>query len=419
MPSSTSHHDPHPGIETCRFYGERRNARRCCLGILGASAACAAFFMLSICGATTAFAGNTLPQASELDALIQPALQEFEVPGIAIGVWTPNGSWVRTAGLADAGAGRPVKLRDHFAIRSITKSFVVTLILQLVAQGNGSVTLDDPIGRYVAGVPNGDRITLRELANMTSGLFDYTRDPKFGVALQADLTRSWTTDELLAFAFDGQTHPVTVFEPGTQYQYSNTNTLLLGKVVEKLTDDDFDHVLETKILSPLALDNTAYLNGTRIPSPAAIGYLGETPEGQPDAIKVSFSGLGFSGAMSSTLKDLGNWGRALATGTLLPVGLQQQRFQAHSTKSDPSSPIYDAYGLGMGQVAGWWGHTGSGLGFEAAVFHHIGSQETFAILLNASNHTDVPVRIFCRVLHVLNEAVPAGSVCAAANQGRG
>jgi D-alanyl-D-alanine carboxypeptidase len=123
--------------------------------------------------------------------------------------------------------------------------------------------------------------------------------------------------------------------------------------------------------------------------------------------------------MVSTLRDLGSWGRALARGSLLPADLQQQRFVALATASDPQSPVYDAYGLGMGQVARWWGHTGEGVGYEAAVFHQIERNETFAILLNASNVSDVPVRIFCRVLAVLDEAPPpaSGSVCAPGNDG--
>jgi D-alanyl-D-alanine carboxypeptidase len=134
---------------------------------------------------------------------------------------------------------------------------------------------------------------------------------------------------------------------------------------------------------------------------------------------INASALGFAGAMATTLHDLARWGPALAVGSLLPRDLQQQRFGTHSTAADPNSPVYDAYGLGMGQVAGWWGHTGEGAGFEAAVFHHIDRNETFAILLNASNTPDVPVRIFCRVLEVLDQGPPpeSGSVCAPGNQG--
>ena len=101
--------------------------------------------------------------------------------------------------------------------------------------------------------------------------------------------------------------------------------------------------------------------------------------------------------MASTIRDLAIWGGVLVRGDLLPAALQNQRFQSNPTAGDPDSPIYDSYGLGMGELAGWWGHTGSGLGFEAAVFYQRGRKQTFAILLNASNAHDVPARIFCRV----------------------
>ena len=88
-------------------------------------------------------------------------------------------------------------------------------------------------------------------------------------------TRSWTTDELLAF--DDQ-HPPTNFEPGTQYQYSNTNTLVLGKLIETLCDNAFSHVLADQTLTPLHLNATAYLSGTKLPPPAVLGYQGDRDE---------------------------------------------------------------------------------------------------------------------------------------------
>ncbi len=369
---------------------------------------------------TVSKASETPSQARQLEQVVRAALVEFDVPGAAVGVWTPTANWTMATGLADVAAARPVKKRDHFAIRSITKSFVVTIVMQLVAEStkpswqHGAISLDDPIAKYLPGVPNGEKITLRELANMTSGLFDYTQDPAFGAAVSEDLSRTWTTDQLLAFAFDDRSHAPINFEPGTKYQYSNTNTLLLGKFVEVITGRPFEDVLRQQVLDPLELDSTVYLHGTKMPRPFVLGYEGHAADGLPEDIEISFSGLGFAGAMASTLRDLGRWGSALADGSLLPSSLQQQRFEAHQTAGDPRSPVYDTYGMGMGQVAGWWGHTGHGLGFEAAVFHQIDRNETFAVLLNATNGSDVPVKIFCRVLHVLDEAPPSdsGSVCA-------
>ena len=400
------------GIKSTELFGKASKMRLATNGL-------AALLVVAFPGVS--FANDLLARAPQLEDAVTAALHEFHVPGAAVGIWTENGHWTKALGLADVAASRPVKLRDHFGIRSITKSFVVTVLLQLIAESNGSIGLDDPIGKYLSGVPNGATVTLRQLADMTSGLYDYSADSDFRAAVGADPTRAWTTDELLAFAFDDAAHPAINFEPGARYQYSNTNTLVLGKLIEALAGATFDEVLRQKILVPLELTGTKYLHGTRLPRPFASSYQGETEDGAPDEVVVSFSGLGFAGAMGSTLRDLGVWGPALAEGSLLPAGSQKQRFEAHATSVDPGSPVYDAYGLGMGQVAGWWGHTGEGVGFEAAVLHQIERNETFAILLNGSDTSDVPVRIFCRVLAVLDEAPAAGSgsVCAPDGSGGG
>ncbi len=333
-----------------------------------------------------------------IEALIDRALKECQVPGVVVGLWTPGSHWVAAHGLADVDDERPIRRRDRLGIRSITKSFTVTLVLQLAAEER--LKLDHPVARYIEGVPNGRKITLRHLANMTSGLFDYTRDPRFGEELTADPLRPWTATELLAFSFR---HPVN-FQPGTAYEYSNTNTILLGEVIERVTGRRFEEVLNGRILRPLDLGSTFYFSGSRIPLPAARGYQGVDDAGEPDEVIVSFTGLGPAGAMVSRLDDLRRWGAVLVEGDLLPARLQRQRFQARRATNGPD---YDRYGLGMGEIAGWWGHTGEGIGYEAAVFHHPGRNETFAILLNASNFPDVPARVFRRLVPILNAADPA------------
>lgn len=365
--------------------------------------------LLTALSAGTATSRDVLPQAQQLDQVVTTVLEEYKIPGAAIGIWTPRGEWKLFTGLADVSTTRPVTPSTYFGIRSITKSFTVTLVLQLVAGSHGAIDLDDQVVKFVNDVPNGWNITLRQLANMTSGLYDYTADPMFRQAFVADLTRSWTPDELLDFALHSPSHPPANFSPGARYQYSNTNTLLLGKVVEAWTGQPFARVLSAQILRPLKLRSTAFVTGTDLPNPAALGYHGSNADGSPDQVIVNATSLSFAGAMASSLYDLANWGVALASGTLLPPALQQERFVARSTSDDPASPVYDRYGVGIGEVAGWWGHTGEGAGFEAAVFHQIDQDETFAVLLNATDRHDVPVAIFCRVLEVLHESPPTGS----------
>lgn len=349
---------------------------------------------------------------TKIEAAVTAAMKEFNIPGAALVVKTQGTRWTKTFGYADFDAKRPVAANDYFAIRSITKSFTVTRILQLIADSKGAMKLDDPVDKYLADIPNGRRITLRMLANMTSGLYNYSSDPDFGAALSKDLTRGWTIDQLLRFALYSTKHPAINFQPGAQYQYSNTNTLLLGKVVQTATGKLFATTLTTAILKPSGLDSTAYPAGVDLPSPSTLGYQGFY-DNRPAAVAVNASGLGPAGAMASTVGDLASWGEILAGGQLLPAQLQKARFLARRTAGDPGSPLYDRYGLGMGEIAGWWGHTGTGLGYQAAVFTNVDTAETFAIVVNASNEEDVPARVFCRVLHTLHpgQILPTKSVC--------
>ena len=112
-----------------------------------------------------------LAVADQLDAAIGQAMAEKSMPGAVVGIWGPDGDYVRTFGVADKASGTPMQTDFYSRIGSVTKTFTVTALLQLVDQGK--LTLDAPISKYIAGVPSGDQITLRELARMRSGLVTY------------------------------------------------------------------------------------------------------------------------------------------------------------------------------------------------------------------------------------------------------
>ncbi|MBV8927707.1 MAG: beta-lactamase family protein, partial [Mycobacteriaceae bacterium] len=164
-----------------------------------------------------------------LDAAIEQAMKTTGVPGVIVGIWAPGGSYVRAFGIADKATGAPMRTDFYSRIGSVTKTFTITGVLQLADQGR--LGLDDPIARYVDGVPRGDEITLRELARMQSGLYNYTATDAFHKALVADPRRYYAPQELLDMAF---AQP-EVFGPGQGFQYSNTNTILLGLVVEEVS----------------------------------------------------------------------------------------------------------------------------------------------------------------------------------------
>jgi D-alanyl-D-alanine carboxypeptidase len=312
--------------------------------------------------------------AQRLDTAIQLAMTTASVPGAIVGIWAPGGSYTRAFGVADKATGAAMKTDFFSRIGSVTKTFTVTGVLQLADQGR--LGLDDPIAKYVDGVPRGDEITLRELARMQSGLYNYSDTDAFQQALGADPYRHFSPQELLGWAF---AQP-EVFPPGEGMQYCNTNTILLGLVVERVSGQALPDYIHDRIAMPLGLRDTIFPTTNAFPAPHAQGYTNVTPSG---AITTSTdwdpSWAWAAGAMISTLDDMRIWAPALATGQLLSPAMQAQRLQ---TVGSPGLPPQDGYGLGIFNVGGWIGHNGSLPGYQTVSVYLPQQQTTLVILTN-------------------------------------
>ncbi|MFF9768639.1 serine hydrolase domain-containing protein [Streptomyces sp. NPDC014636] len=317
--------------------------------------------------------------ARQLDAAVQQVMRKANIPGVTVGVWTPGQkSYVRSFGVADKATGRKMAPDLYMRIGSETKTFTVSALLQLVDQGK--VGLDDPIGKYVDGVPNGDRITLRQLAGMRSGLFNYSEDNGFFKALTSDPRRPFTPRELLAYAFK---HPV-MFQPGQKFSYSNTNLILLGLVVEKESGQHLGDYIKEHILDPAGMKDTLFPSGSEFPRPHAQGYTDQTADGKIAETAGWNPSWGWAaGAMISTLDDLRIWAPTVATGQLpdgkrmISPATQKQRLVT------PATPIPDTgYGLGIFNVQGWIGHNGSLPGYESLTIYLPATRTSVVALLN-------------------------------------
>ncbi|MEU9299979.1 serine hydrolase domain-containing protein [Streptomyces sp. NPDC048269] len=321
----------------------------------------------------TEFPQLTPAVAAQLDAAVQQVLREAKVPGVTVGLWAPGkGSYVRNFGVADTTTGAPMRSDFRIRIGSETKTFTVTALLQLVDQGK--IGLDDPIGKYITGVPNGDRITLRQLAGMRSGLFNYSEDEDFDKALEAHPRKPFTPQQLLGYSFK---HPVQ-FAPGEKWEYSNTNLILLGLVVEKITGRPLHEVIEQDVLKPAGLHRTLFPTGAEFPEPHAQGYTDQSASGKiVNATDWDPSWAWAAGAIISDLQDLRSWARTLATGTLLTPATQAERL-----KTTPIGIPGAGYGLGIFDVQGWIGHNGSLPGYETLTVYLPQAQATMVVLLN-------------------------------------
>ncbi|MGW1620571.1 serine hydrolase domain-containing protein [Streptomyces sp. NPDC002172] len=317
--------------------------------------------------------------ARQLDAAVQHVMREADVPGVTVGVWTPGQrDYVRSFGVANKATGQTMSPDLYMRIGSETKTFTVTAVLQLVDQGK--VGLDDPIGTYLDGVPGGDRITLRELAGMRSGLFNYSEDADFFKALTSDPQRSFTPRQLLGYAFR---HPA-MFPPGEKFSYSNTNLILLGLLVEKESGQRLGDYLEQHVLEPAGMSRTLFPTGNEFPTPHAQGYTNQTATGKVEETAGWNPSWGWAaGAMISDLDDLHTWARTVATGvfpdgrTMVGPAVQKQRL------TTPSTGIQGAgYGLGIFDVQGWIGHNGSLPGYESLTVHLPSARTSVVVLLN-------------------------------------
>jgi D-alanyl-D-alanine carboxypeptidase len=311
--------------------------------------------------------------ARELDEAIEQVMAETGVPGAMVHVSAPGkGTYVKTFGVSDKETKAPMDTGMYSRIGSETKTFTVTALLQLV--DDKEVALDDPISKYIDGVPNGDTITLRNLAGMRSGLYNYSLDPGFQKDFFSDPERNYEPQELLDFAFK---HPVQ-FQPGEKFDYSNTNLILLGLVIEQVTGRPLDQVIEEDVAGAAGLTSTVFPTDAAFPSPHAQGYTNQTASGKVEVATDWNPSWGWAaGAMISTLDDLTRWAKVLATGELLTPATQAQRLI-----TPPTGIPGAGYGLGIFNVQGWIGHNGSLPGYESLTLYLPQHKATLVVLLN-------------------------------------
>lgn len=291
------------------------------------------------CGSDDASSDGHSDEIAELTTAVDAAMERTGAPGMEVAVSFGDGDeWIEQFGVTDLESEAAVDAGMTWPLRSVTKTFVVDVLLELADEG--VISLDDTVGQYVDGDP-------------------------------------------------------LIFEPGAAHVYINTNTLLVGMVIEAVTGHDVGTVLQERLFDPLGLDTALYApDAAAIADSVPTGHQLDAGSGELVAAPLTFGVFGGSGAMAATIDDLLAWGPVLASGELLDDDCEQQRSAARPLDAGPE---YDSYGLGLGEVEGWWGHTGDGLGFTALVMHDLDSDTTVAIFTNVSNLADdehLPTSLF-------------------------
>ncbi|MEU6825649.1 serine hydrolase domain-containing protein [Streptomyces atriruber] len=298
---------------------------------------------------------------------MRAALNE-DAPGVTVQAKDRHGAWNAAAGIGDLARQTPRGAHDHYRVGSITKTFVSTVVLQLVAEGR--LGLDDRIGQWLPGVVegnghDGDRITIRQILSHTSGIFDVMSDE--------DVRRKVFSEEFLDHRYDAWTPEQHIaiamrhkpdFEPGTGWHYSNTNYVIAGKLIERITGKPYAQEIEQRIIEPLGLHETSVpTTGPTLPKPASRAYtrLSDAPGAKNhDVTELNPSIAGAAGGMISDSADLNRFYTALLRGRLLPP---KQLAEMKTTVPKGDDRPGQRYGLGLepfkttcGRVV--WGHGG-------------------------------------------------------------
>lgn len=316
-------------------------------------------------------------QADELQTILEDYVAADD-PGVVLLVTTPDMTWTGARGLADLEAETAVEADDLFRIGSITKMFVATVVLQLSEED--LIGLDDPIREYlpaevIENIENADQVTVRQLLNMTSGIYDYLENDAFFEAIEADPDHTWTAAETVTYAYDQPAY----FEPGADFYYSNTNYNLLHMIIENITGNSLAEELQTRIFEPVGMTHT-YLE-TELGKGIVKGYTDFDDDGELDDVTLVNEGNGLGdGGIISTAADLALFPPALFDGELLE----------EETLDEMLDYVEDseggAYGLGVDYAEEDYGlvlgHSGATAGFQSNLIYLQDEEIVIVILTN-------------------------------------
>ena len=333
-------------------------------------------------GGSTAARQGTFPpaKARAIDAVVENVMATQRVPGMNLAVRAPGGSYRRSYGVADISTRAPMAPRYTFRMASISKTFTGIAVLRLVDRGK--LRLSDKLAEYVTGVDNGRQITIRQLLGMTGGIYDFTRDERFNAAFSANpLYPAWRPRDVLQIL---RRHRPD-FRPGRMVSYSDSNYVLLGMIIEKITGAPVKRTID-RLARGAGLRRTTFPTVARLRSPFAHGYYAGDEGDQPlaDYTLVNPDVPWTAGNMTTTVGDLQRWAVALGTGRLISKRLfrAQRRFRPIANPGGPKV----GYGLGLFHIGDWIGHNGAIYGFNTVMFYLPSKRATIVISGNKSTN---------------------------------
>ncbi|MBA8823542.1 D-alanyl-D-alanine carboxypeptidase [Saccharopolyspora lacisalsi] len=350
--------------------------------------------LATVVGFVPTAAATSSAEAPSLRSRID-AVHEAGMPGIQAAVRHGDESWTGAAGVADIRTERPLRAGYHHRVGSITKSFTATAVLQQV--GRGRIELDAPIGKYLpalVGGERGQRITVRMLLNHTSGIADHVNGTFESwsqgslASLEANRFRNWRPERLVEI---GLSLPPTG-APGEKWSYSNTNYVIAGQLLEKITGKPARFVISRDVIRPLGLRDTYFPGPTPFvlgPHSKAYEALYHLPERRGEYSVFNMSWASTAGALISTPQDLNTFYRALLGGELLePEQLAEMK---RTVPVMQNGTRIGGYGLGLrrfdlGRCGTFWGHDGAVFGMGTLSLHDEDGSEQLSYGMNLTKY---------------------------------
>jgi CubicO group peptidase (beta-lactamase class C family) len=360
-------------------------------------------------------------QMPAVETIIHDAMNKYGVKAIIAAV-NSDGQNIYTEAVGESMAGVPVTVPMHFRNGAMAFTYMSTMLLEMVDQKK--VSLDTKLSEFLPDLPHAGQITLKNLANMTSGYADYVYQPEVTHPLSLDPFRQWTSDDLIRI---GTSKPM-MFEPGTNWGYSHTNYVILGRVLEMITGLPLAVAMQKYIFGPMDLKQTQSLDTPEIPAPILHTFSAERRGelGVP-ASSILYEESTFwnpswttaEGAVQTTdINDLAKSMEAVGTGKLLSK--ESSAAQINPTlvdfgHADPNCPACNQntkernYGLGVVILGSWITQTKNFAGCGATVGYLPAKKLTVAIVTTYSqsafdedgNYKNASDTIFESVVNVL------------------
>jgi len=285
-------------------------------------------------------------------------------------------SFLITYGYADIDKKEPMDIKLQYRIGSATKTFIGIVFLQLYQEG--LINLDDPVSKYIMGIPNGDKITIRQIGLMRSGLFNYSEDPVVqSIVTETNPYRNWLPAELFA---EGITKPPD-FPPGTDYHYSNTNTVILGLIIERITGNSLVNEINKRIINPLNMNKTFFATNGNTTESFMQGYVLDQDSTPINVTNYNPSWGWAAGAIVSDISDITKYCKyAIGKHILLTddAVIQQRDFVSCAKNTD----VEKCYGFQLIRLGTFLGHSGGLPGYNSYILYDDNTNTSLTIIVN-------------------------------------